>query len=538
MIKNIFVFILVCLFFPCNAYAWDNTEPPDVGVGDEYQELYDSLNEAKADLYNNAVDEDALGAHTAVGAAHHTVTVDTGPSPDCSGTTTYQDGEGGCDDISAVYEPLDATILKDADIGTTVQADLDVPSQAEAEAGVSTAERVWTAQRVSQAIAALAPGGVDEVVYLADCSGIINGFCIDTDDGKLYYWDNSSVVEVAASDLMQDLIDGDYGMVAHFRSDSEVCTGDGTGRAEVYALGLDVNHILCDDMGWLVELSGLGMTADLGLLSVGTAINISLSGLGMTAGLGSIAVTPYYISLAGLGMTAGTGNIDASAGVAVELSGLGMIAVIGALTAEVFDPIVFARIASGQGGRLNSSSNDPGDTYADVRDAATGDYSATLFASIQANDYAAYGDLSACTRNILEFDVSSISDSIVADTGTTFTFTTHTTTVVGTNAYGISASSHTWGSVDSSSFNDDGAAWMVSPVTASLQNTEYSVTLNAAALTALNTAITGNNQFKVFLRDYTYDMQNGTPSNNTRIEASARTPNADNTANYLTIVPQ
>lgn len=40
-------------------------------------------------------------------------------------------------------------------IGTDVQADLDVPSQAEAEAGTATIERVFTAQRVGQAIAAL-----------------------------------------------------------------------------------------------------------------------------------------------------------------------------------------------------------------------------------------------------------------------------------------------------------------------------------------------------------------------------------------------
>ena len=40
-------------------------------------------------------------------------------------------------------------------IGTDVQADLAVPSQAEAEAGTATTERVWTAQRVGQAIAAL-----------------------------------------------------------------------------------------------------------------------------------------------------------------------------------------------------------------------------------------------------------------------------------------------------------------------------------------------------------------------------------------------
>ena len=42
-------------------------------------------------------------------------------------------------------------------IGTDVQADLAVPSQAEAEAGTATTERAWTAERVGQAVAALAP---------------------------------------------------------------------------------------------------------------------------------------------------------------------------------------------------------------------------------------------------------------------------------------------------------------------------------------------------------------------------------------------
>jgi hypothetical protein len=37
------------------------------------------------------------------------------------------------------------------------QADLDIPSQMEAEAGVATDERAWTAERVKQAIIALAP---------------------------------------------------------------------------------------------------------------------------------------------------------------------------------------------------------------------------------------------------------------------------------------------------------------------------------------------------------------------------------------------
>lgn len=50
-----------------------------------------------------AVTANVLFDHEAKASVHHTATVDTGPSPDCSGTTTYQDGEGNCDELNAVY---------------------------------------------------------------------------------------------------------------------------------------------------------------------------------------------------------------------------------------------------------------------------------------------------------------------------------------------------------------------------------------------------------------------------------------------------
>ena len=64
---------------------------------------------------------------------------------------------------SANLGPVSAfidTLLDDADAATArgtlgAQADLDVPSQSEAEAGTATDERVWTAQRIRQAIEAL-----------------------------------------------------------------------------------------------------------------------------------------------------------------------------------------------------------------------------------------------------------------------------------------------------------------------------------------------------------------------------------------------
>jgi len=52
-----------------------------------------------------------------------------------------------------------------ASINLGLQADLDVPSQAEAEAGTATTERVWTAQRVKQAIVVLKTGLVSVQVF-------------------------------------------------------------------------------------------------------------------------------------------------------------------------------------------------------------------------------------------------------------------------------------------------------------------------------------------------------------------------------------
>ena len=43
--------------------------------------------------------------------------------------------------------------------------------------------------------------GGDEIVYQADCETILNGFCMDTDNGFLYYWDGDSVVSLWTQDV-------------------------------------------------------------------------------------------------------------------------------------------------------------------------------------------------------------------------------------------------------------------------------------------------------------------------------------------------
>lgn len=61
------------------------------------------------------------------------------------------------------------------------QADLDVPSQAEAEAGTATTERVWTAERIKQAIDALA---IDIIRKTAD-ETVNNSTTLQDDDHLL-----------------------------------------------------------------------------------------------------------------------------------------------------------------------------------------------------------------------------------------------------------------------------------------------------------------------------------------------------------------
>lgn len=118
------------------------------------------------------------------------------PSGSVTVDTTLQDGSTNPVTNNAIYDGL---VLK--------QDDLDVPGQAEAEAGTATLERVWTAQRIAQAIAALAPSAevttsnlqsLIEALSSLDFSGV--ELTVDDDFTFTEDWDTTAEINAATTD--------------------------------------------------------------------------------------------------------------------------------------------------------------------------------------------------------------------------------------------------------------------------------------------------------------------------------------------------
>ena len=182
------------------------------------------------------------------------------------------------DNTSDVNKPISTSTQTALD---AKQVDLDVPSQAEAEAGTATDERVWTSERVKQAIIALAPGGVDEVVYLSDCSGVTNGFCIDTDDGELYYWNDSAIVNIALGpelDTHAGTASAHHVKTVDTNADTE-CTGDDyyhSGDGNCNDLSAVYEPLLVNEAGLYSALSDVSDFTQPGVIETLTAnwINI------------------------------------------------------------------------------------------------------------------------------------------------------------------------------------------------------------------------------------------------------------------------
>jgi hypothetical protein len=109
------------------------------------------------------------------------------------------------DDLIAKQAEIDANTAK---VGvTTEEANPDVVPQAEAEAGVATTERIWTAQRVKQAIDALAGGGagVDDTAYGISWDGVTT---VAPSKNALYDFIESQVFKVDTSSAINPIFWG------------------------------------------------------------------------------------------------------------------------------------------------------------------------------------------------------------------------------------------------------------------------------------------------------------------------------------------
>ena len=71
------------------------------------------------------------------------------------------------------------------------------------------------------------------VQYLSSCSGIIAGMCVDTDDGKLYYHNNTSVVEVGTSGGSYTLPTASSDTLGGIKVGSRLTVTDGVLSADV-----------------------------------------------------------------------------------------------------------------------------------------------------------------------------------------------------------------------------------------------------------------------------------------------------------------
>jgi len=86
-------------------------------------------------------------------------------------------------------------------IATGAEANPDVVSQAEAEAGIATTERIWTAERVAQAIAALSNGwtSADDIPFDSEAWVKITGSNVEAALESADFWINSNAVTAASN---------------------------------------------------------------------------------------------------------------------------------------------------------------------------------------------------------------------------------------------------------------------------------------------------------------------------------------------------
>ena len=111
-----------------------------------------------------------------------------------TGTGTFEVSLSGEEFTTADHDKLDG-------ISENAEANPDVVSQAEAEAGTAMTERIWTAQRVAQAIAALSNGwtSADDIPFDSETWVKITGSNVEAALESADFWINANAVTAASN---------------------------------------------------------------------------------------------------------------------------------------------------------------------------------------------------------------------------------------------------------------------------------------------------------------------------------------------------
>ncbi len=208
---------------------------------------------------------------------------------------------------SGVYEPADATILKDADIGVNVQAyDPDIAtvaaSQAEMEAGTETAARSMSPSDIKSAIEALGGGGTWELV---DLGGTSNPWTPTAVNSKDFTWDESLYSRILI--VAEGLVPATDGVSLRLRlghtngtvilSGTEdygyIATGPSGGNFNLTDNGSGLNTFIIT--GWSGSAEGVvGSNNDEGI-----SLDITLTGMGSIRSAPRVRIESTWLDASG-----------------------------------------------------------------------------------------------------------------------------------------------------------------------------------------------------------------------------------------------
>lgn len=220
---------------------------------------------------------DAQAAIEEVDAEH---TVDTGPAPDCSGTSTYQDGEGGCDAVGGdLTGGLDALALAADAVGLAELAACPGPGEI-VEYGASGVPSC-----IATPSGGGTPGGSDTQAQYND-GGVFGGMTGVT-------WDDSA----------QEL-------TIRGRTDAaseRVATLSGPDRATPAVGDTAYTSLFSDTSAGLAEVARLSWTTNAGTGASGSSyvdVSVNLAGVLTPA----LRVTSYGLSLPAVELPAGSAS--------------------------------------------------------------------------------------------------------------------------------------------------------------------------------------------------------------------------------------